>query len=154
MPSPSSNRATFRPEGKDDVFPHPAELIPDEVVETQGRIGRLPPFSLNLEDDPTPAGEDEAEAWVASICNKPKQWLPRLLAASDADDLKLARAQFAKMYRIYADKDHTAHFFERYFRRPETPAGTKPFPIRIEITALLMCAGLGSLGLLLLIITR
>jgi hypothetical protein len=61
------------------------------------------------------------------------------------------------MYRIYAPNSVAGAgivFFENHFRRPETPAGTKPFPLRIEITAFFLCAGLAVLGGIFLVLAR
>jgi hypothetical protein len=112
----------------------------------------LPRFELDLNNDPTPATEDEVRAWVASMHKNPKEWLPKLVAASPGTDMPLIRSQFLAMYAYYTNTSFS-DFAEKHFRRPDAAAGTKPFPLRIEITAFLTCLGLAVLGLLILILS-
>jgi hypothetical protein len=154
MLSPSSNRATFMPEIEAAADAAPLYPLLTAIEPSPHRESAdLPPFSIDTDNDSTPALESEADAWVAAMCKDPKKWLPKLTAASPSADLPAIRAQFSEMYAIYASYS-MRDFVERHFRRPETPAGTKPFPLRIEITSLLLCIGLALLGALLLGLSR
>lgn len=153
MQSQSSSRAAFRPEEEEGEFQAPANVAGISPGLSPREFEPFPPFVVDTANDPAPAHEDEVAAWVASICKNPREWLPRLTAASQGVDMRVIRAQFKEMYQIYAGNT-VSSFFESHFRRPETPAGTKPFPLRIEITAFLLCAGVAILGGILLVLTR
>lgn len=153
MQLPSSKRAVFESDTI-EVYTNLPQVGPEETPPyALAVVGTLPDFSLDTENDPTPATEIEAEAWIRAICNKPRHWLPLFLRASTATHVDLVRSQFTKMYGIYTKTDART-FLDTHFRRPDAPAGIKAFPLRIEVTAFLMCAGAAALGLLALILSR
>jgi hypothetical protein len=113
----------------------------------------LPQFAPQIPDDPTHADEDEAEAWVREMCKHARIWrrkLVRLTRESNHEELK---QEFAEMYAENTGAT-AADFLHRHFRRPDAPADAKPFPIRVALFYILVCASVAAVVLAALIMSR
>ena len=95
-------------------------------------------FDPHTPDDPTPANEDQAEAWVKEMCMHASIWLRRLARLTRESNPEKLKEEFAKMYAENTDAMR-ADFFQRHFRRPDAAADAKPFPIRVALFYILVC---------------
>jgi hypothetical protein len=123
------------------------------IVPNSERVLPLPQFAPQIPDDPTPADEDEAEAWVREMCKHARIWrrkLVRLTRESNHEELK---QEFAEMYAENTGVT-AADFLHRHFRRPDAPADAKPFPIRVALFYILVCASVAAVVLAALIMSR
>ena len=158
MQSRSSNRAEFLPEPDGTAGDLAKNVVQVDRytnvgISMEGDIRLLPIVDFDMDADPAPNGENEAEGWIAAMVKNPKKWFPKLAAASTDADLSTVHAQFERMYTIYAPYTYR-NFLERHFRRPDAPSDAKPFPLRIEITALLWCIAFALIGVIILAVTH
>jgi hypothetical protein len=113
----------------------------------------MPVFEPHFPNDPTPAKEDQAEAWVKEMCIHAHTWRRKLARLTRESDLEKLKQEFAEMYAEHTDAT-AADFFQRHFRRPDAAADAKPFPIRVALFYILVCTCVAAIILLILLISR
>ena len=123
------------------------------IVLADDRFFPLPQFAPHIPDDPTPAKEDQAEAWVKEMCIHAHTWRRKLARLTRESDLEKLKQEFAEMYAEHTDAT-AADFFQRHFRRPDAAADAKPFPIRVALFYILVCTCVAAIILLILLISR
>ena len=147
-PTPASAASSPTPPAKTSADQSVTAIVPAGTL-----VLPLPQFAPRIPDDPTPANEDEAEAWVREMCKHARIWrqkFERLTRESNHEGLK---QEFAEMYAENTGAT-AADFLHRYFRRPDAPADAKPFPIRVALLYILVCASVAAVVLAALIISR
>ena len=113
----------------------------------------MPVFEPHFPNDPTPAKEDQAEAWVKEMCIHAHTWRRKLARLTRESDLEKLKQEFAEMFAENTGAT-AADFLHRHFRRPDAPADAKPFPIRVALLYILVCASVAAVVLAALIISR
>jgi hypothetical protein len=147
-PTPASAASSPAPPTKTSADQSVTAIVPAGTL-----VLPLPQFAPHIPDDPTPANEDEAEAWVREMCRHVRAWrrnLMRLTRDSDHGELK---QELAKMYAKNKDTQ-ASNFIQRHFRRPDAPADAKPFPIRVELFYISVCTCVAAIILLVLLMSR
>ena len=123
------------------------------IVLADDRFLPLPQFAPHLPDDPTPAKEDQAEAWVKEMCKHARIWRRNLMRLTRDFDSEKLKQEFTEMYDENTDAT-AADFLQRHFRRPDAPADAKPFPIKVALFYIFVCASVAAVVLAALIMLR
>ena len=123
------------------------------IVLADDRFLPLPQFAPQIRDDPTPAKEDHAEAWVKEMCKHARIWRQKFVRLTRESNHEGLKQEFAEMYAENTGAT-AADFLHRHFRRPDAPADAKPFPIRVAVLYILVCASVAAVVLAVLIISR
>jgi len=123
------------------------------IVLAEDRFLPLPQFAPQIRDDPTPAKEDHAEAWVKEMCKHARIWRQKFVRLTRESNHEGLKQEFAEMYAENTGAT-AADFLHRHFRRPDAPADAKPFPIRVALLYILVCASVAAVVLAVLIISR
>lgn len=99
-----------------------------------------------------PETEDGARKWIAQIARHPRHWNAVLTALTPRFDRSAYEQSFLEMYKKSGNMD-PASIVYRFFRRPEAPANSVRFPLRIEISNGLICLGLLLASVIALIVS-
>jgi hypothetical protein len=147
-PTPASAASSPAPPAKTS-----ADQSVTAIVLADDRFLPLPQFAPHIPDDPTPAKEDQAEAWVKEMCKHARIWRRKLVRLTRESDPETLEEEFAKMYATNTDAS-VADFFQCHFRRPDAAADTKPFPVRVAPFYIFVCTCAAAIILLVLLMSR
>jgi len=84
------------------------------IVLAEDRFLPLPQFAPHIPDDPTPAKEDQAEAWVKEMCKHARIWRRNLMRLTREFDSEKLKQEFTEMYNENTDAT-AADFLQRHF---------------------------------------
>jgi hypothetical protein len=147
-PTPASAASSPAPPAKTS-----ADQSVAAIVLADDQFLPLPQFAPHIPDDPTPAKEDQAEAWVKEMCKHARIWRRKLVRLTRESDPETLEEEFAKMYATNTDAS-VADFFQCHFRRPDAAADTKPFPVRVAPFYIFVCTCVAAIILLVLLMSR
>ena len=147
-PTPASAASSPAPPAKTSADQSVTAIVPAGIL-----VLPLPQFAPQIPDDPTPANEDEAEAWVREMCKHARIWRQKFVRLTRESNHEGLKQEFAEMFAENTGAT-AADFLHRHFRRPDAPADAKPFPIRVAILYILVCASVAAVVLAALIISR
>ena len=147
-PTPASAASSPTPPAKTSADQSVTAIVPAGTL-----VLPLPQFAPHLPDDPTPAKEDQAEAWVKEMCKHARIWCRNLMRLTREFDSEKLKQEFTEMYDENTDAT-AADFLQRHFRRPDAPADAKPFPIKVALFYIFVCASVAAVVLAVLIMLR
>ena len=121
-PTPASAASSPAPPAKTTADQSVTAIVPADAL-----VLPLPQFAPHIPDDPTPAKEDQAEAWVKEMCKHVRTWRRKLMRLTRESDPETLKEEFAEMYATNTDAT-AADFLQRHFRRPDAACRRQAVP--------------------------